>query len=186
MIYRLGERQVQLQGGGHFIAPNATVIGSVILIDTVRAEGAPGQIRRYGREDLLRHAPAQRLSPHDPGVKETLASLEFSGNGPGDVFAVGWNGTILHYDGTSWSGMASATSASIEGVWGSSPSDIFAVGKKISGNAQYATSGRMFSHGTLLFDSDLDQVTEALLRRRRRRPRPAARRSPGSLPEAAR
>lgn len=31
MIYRLGERQVQLQGEGHFIAPNATVIGSVIL-----------------------------------------------------------------------------------------------------------------------------------------------------------
>lgn len=31
MIYRLGERQVQMQGEGQFIAPNATVIGSVVL-----------------------------------------------------------------------------------------------------------------------------------------------------------
>jgi lipoate-protein ligase A len=41
-------------------------------------------------------------------------------------------------------------------------SDIFAGGKKISGNAQYATSGRMFSHGTLLFNTDLEQMLKAL------------------------
>jgi lipoate-protein ligase A len=41
-------------------------------------------------------------------------------------------------------------------------SDIFANGKKISGNAQYATTGRMFSHGTLLFDSNLENLLKAL------------------------
>ena len=41
-------------------------------------------------------------------------------------------------------------------------SDIFAAGKKISGNAQYSTAGRMFSHGTLLFDSDLEALLKAL------------------------
>lgn len=45
-------------------------------------------------------------------------------------------------------------------------SDIFASGRKISGNAQYATAGRMFSHGTLLFDSDLDTLSKALTPRR--------------------
>jgi len=44
--------------------------------------------------------------------------------------------------------------------------DILADGRKISGNAQFATPTRMFSHGTLLLDSDLDAVTAAL------RPRP--------------
>lgn len=34
--------------------------------------------------------------------------------------------------------------------------------RKISGNAQFATKGRMFSHGTLLFDSDMSNVTSAL------------------------
>jgi lipoate-protein ligase A len=40
--------------------------------------------------------------------------------------------------------------------------DILAGGRKISGNAQFATPTRMFSHGTLLLDSDLDDVTAAL------------------------
>lgn len=31
MIYKLGEREVELIGGPHFIAANATVIGSVVL-----------------------------------------------------------------------------------------------------------------------------------------------------------
>ncbi|QQE81010.1 lipoate--protein ligase [Alicyclobacillus sp. SO9] len=34
--------------------------------------------------------------------------------------------------------------------------------KKISGNAQFATKGRMFSHGTLMFDVDLNEVVNAL------------------------
>ncbi|MEM7164076.1 MAG: lipoate--protein ligase [Planctomycetota bacterium] len=40
--------------------------------------------------------------------------------------------------------------------------DIVADGRKISGNAQFTTSNRMFSHGTLLFASELDRVQEAL------------------------
>jgi lipoyltransferase and lipoate-protein ligase len=34
--------------------------------------------------------------------------------------------------------------------------------RKVSGNAQFATRGRMFSHGTLLFDSAMDNVASAL------------------------
>ncbi len=44
-------------------------------------------------------------------------------------------------------------------------SDIFANGKKISGNAQYSSAGRMLSHGTLLFDSDHETLTSALVPR---------------------
>ena len=40
--------------------------------------------------------------------------------------------------------------------------DILAGGRKISGNAQFARPDRMFSHGTLLLDSNLDDVTAAL------------------------
>lgn len=40
--------------------------------------------------------------------------------------------------------------------------DILAEGRKVSGNAQYATKGRMFSHGTLMFDLNLDAVVSAL------------------------
>ncbi|TYR74874.1 lipoate--protein ligase [Rossellomorea vietnamensis] len=40
--------------------------------------------------------------------------------------------------------------------------DIEAEGRKISGNAQFSTKGRMFSHGTLLFDSEIENVVSAL------------------------
>ncbi|MFJ7971896.1 lipoate--protein ligase [Psychrobacillus sp. NPDC096389] len=40
--------------------------------------------------------------------------------------------------------------------------DILAEGKKISGNAQFSTRGRMFSHGTLMFDTEIDKVVSAL------------------------
>ena len=45
-------------------------------------------------------------------------------------------------------------------------SDIFVEGRKISGNAQYATPQRMFSHGTLLFDTDLGEMLRAINPRR--------------------
>ena len=41
-------------------------------------------------------------------------------------------------------------------------SDIYVDGKKISGNAQYLASNRMVSHGTILFDSDLEALLRAL------------------------
>lgn len=40
--------------------------------------------------------------------------------------------------------------------------DLLAEGKKISGNAQFSTKGRMFSHGTLLFNSEMENVVSAL------------------------
>ncbi|MBQ6075762.1 MAG: lipoate--protein ligase [Lachnospiraceae bacterium] len=40
--------------------------------------------------------------------------------------------------------------------------DVTADGKKFSGNAQYIREGRVMHHGTILFDSDLSAVQEAL------------------------
>ena len=40
--------------------------------------------------------------------------------------------------------------------------DIIVGGRKISGNAQFTNTKAMFSHGTLLFDSNLDDVVKAL------------------------
>ncbi|MGG0644181.1 lipoate--protein ligase [Sporosarcina gallistercoris] len=40
--------------------------------------------------------------------------------------------------------------------------DLLVDGKKVSGNAQFATQGRMFSHGTLMFDTEIEEVVNAL------------------------
>ena len=54
--------------------------------------------------------------------------LRLWGNSGNDVFAVGYEGTILHYNGTSWSAQNSGTTQDILSVWGNSASDVFAVG----------------------------------------------------------
>jgi len=45
-----------------------------------------------------------------------------------DVFAVGYNGIILHYDGNTWKLMESGTKIWFSSVWGSSATDVFAAG----------------------------------------------------------
>src|SRR5699024_1136747 len=40
--------------------------------------------------------------------------------------------------------------------------DLAADGRKISGNAMFSTKGRMFSHGTLMLDSEIENVVSAL------------------------
>jgi photosystem II stability/assembly factor-like uncharacterized protein len=45
-----------------------------------------------------------------------------------DVFAVGDQGVILHYDGKEWDSMNSRTTHNLFKIWGNSDSDVFAVG----------------------------------------------------------
>ena len=50
------------------------------------------------------------------------------GSSSSNVFAVGSGGTILKYNGTSWSSMTSGTTNQLNSVWGSSGTNVFAVG----------------------------------------------------------
>ncbi|MBN1637363.1 MAG: hypothetical protein JW866_00225 [Ignavibacteriales bacterium] len=48
-----------------------------------------------------------------------------------DVFAVGLEGTILHYDGNSWVHMNSGTNMNLVDIWGFSSNDVYACGGDI-------------------------------------------------------
>jgi hydrogenase maturation protease len=61
----------------------------VILVDTVKADGKPGDMRVFQLEEILRTAPGPRLSPHDPGIKDALLTVAAAGKGPADVVLVG-------------------------------------------------------------------------------------------------
>jgi len=51
------------------------------------------------------------------------------GAAPGDVWAVGMLGTLLHFDGTVWTRVAAGlTTRHLWGVWGSAANDVFVVG----------------------------------------------------------
>jgi hypothetical protein len=51
------------------------------------------------------------------------------GSASDDVWAVGYAGTILHWDGTLCSMVPSTTTAPLDAVWGSGPRSAFAVGQ---------------------------------------------------------
>ena len=96
---------VEAIAAGYELPPNVSVIdlgtpgldltpflsGSdvAIIVDTVRAEGSPGDLRIYRREDLFKHGPPMRLGPHDPGLAQTLLTLEFAGCAPKEVILIG-------------------------------------------------------------------------------------------------
>lgn len=63
--------------------------GQIVLIDTIRAPGRPGEIRLYDREAILETLSRPRLSPHDPGVSEALSALELAGEGRKELLLVG-------------------------------------------------------------------------------------------------
>jgi hydrogenase maturation protease len=71
------------------LAPWVTDLEALVLVDTVRAPAPPGTLRLYRRDDILRHPPQTRLSPHDPGLKEALLTAEFAGRAPREVLLVG-------------------------------------------------------------------------------------------------
>jgi len=68
-------------------------------------------------------------------LTDVIATTALWGSGPDDLWAVGFSivsgaGTILNFDGASWSSTIEGTIASQWGVWGSGPDDVWATGER--------------------------------------------------------
>jgi hydrogenase maturation protease len=62
---------------------------AIILIDAVKANGNPGDVKLYRKDQLVLIPIKQRVSPHDPALVEALLFSELSGTCPKDVLLVG-------------------------------------------------------------------------------------------------
>jgi hydrogenase maturation protease len=80
---------VDLGTPGLDLLPWLADLECAVVVDTVTIALPPGTVRVYGKEDVLRHAPAPRVSPHDPGLKQALMLLEFAGRAPRELTLVG-------------------------------------------------------------------------------------------------
>jgi len=89
--YELGAdaEVVDLGTPGLDLTPWLADAAHIIIVDTIRASEPPGTLRIYGKADIVRRAPFARVSPHDPGLKEALLTLEFAGRGPDTVTLIG-------------------------------------------------------------------------------------------------
>jgi hypothetical protein len=63
------------------------------------------------------------------GSPGQLSLTSVWGSSVQDMFVVGEQGRILHYDGVSWTSQTSGTGEDLTEVWGSSGSDVYAVGR---------------------------------------------------------
>lgn len=61
----------------------------LVIVDTVTADGRAGDLHQFRLSDVLRGAAMERLSAHDPGVKEALLNVAAAGMGPKHVLLLG-------------------------------------------------------------------------------------------------
>jgi hydrogenase maturation protease len=71
------------------LTPYLADADTVLLVDAVKAEGPPGTIRLYSREEFLARPAGPRLSPHAPGLTEALLALDLVGCAPREILLVG-------------------------------------------------------------------------------------------------
>ena len=62
---------------------------AAVLVDAVKARGAPGEVRIFDKAALLEKKPILALSPHEPGVREAILNADFMGVTPPVVKLVG-------------------------------------------------------------------------------------------------
>ena len=72
--------------------------------------------------------PSRRASGGESPLPQGNRLNGIWGSGANDVWAVGDSGTIVHWNGTAWSIVASGTTKNLHGVWGSVANDVWAVG----------------------------------------------------------
>jgi len=64
-------------------------LDAAVVVDVVKADGAPGEVRRYDRDALVVRPPLLALSPHEPGLREAILNAEFLGVAPRTIRLVG-------------------------------------------------------------------------------------------------
>ncbi len=74
---------------GLMIAHKLEEASRVYIIDTVFAEGAPGKVLRYGRDEILFRTIPIKLSQHQAGIQEMLLVSELRGRCPQEITLIG-------------------------------------------------------------------------------------------------
>ena len=62
---------------------------AVVVVDALRLRAPPGELRVLDRAELLGARPVLPVSPHEPGLREALLTLDFEGRAPPVVKLVG-------------------------------------------------------------------------------------------------
>ncbi len=64
-------------------------LDAVVVVDVVNASGPPGEVRLYGKDELVERPPILAMSPHEPGLREAIMNADFLGVSPRAIRLVG-------------------------------------------------------------------------------------------------
>jgi hydrogenase maturation protease len=89
--YNFPENVVLIDGGtaGIFLSPEIDYLDKLLIVDVVKAEGKPGDIKIYEKEDFFIDRLPLKLSPHQLGLQEVLLLNEMKGTCPEEIKLVG-------------------------------------------------------------------------------------------------
>jgi len=89
--YEFPENVILIDGGtaGIFLSPEIDYLDKLLIIDVVKAEGKPGEIRVYNKEDFFIDRLPLKLSPHQLGLQEVLLLNEIKGTCPKEIKLIG-------------------------------------------------------------------------------------------------
>lgn len=62
---------------------------SVMVLDTVSSKGTPGEIKIYRDGEIIGSAPPPRITPHQPGLRESLMATELTDASPEEMVLIG-------------------------------------------------------------------------------------------------
>jgi hypothetical protein len=103
--------------------PRPTAIAVALLTAAALAASC-----RSGDESKDKTPAARSATPDDRQMAITSSLSAVWGSGPSDVWAVGTDGAMVHFDGHSWTASKSGTAKSLSAVYGTAKDDVWAVG----------------------------------------------------------
>ena len=85
---------VELGTQGLDLTPYVRGVEALVVVSSVHRGSAPGTLHRLSREEVLdrdlpSREPALRNSPYEPGVRNLVLTLEFTGGAPRCVWVLG-------------------------------------------------------------------------------------------------
>src|SRR5262249_14744882 len=127
-VWAVGSQILHRDPGGTWSAPPATAVTgdhSAVWGSSASDVWVAGCDLSGATCGLLQ--PLQNGNFDKVDAPKTGALLGLWGSSQNDIFAVGKGGTILHYDGSTWTTEPSSTTVDLRAVWGAS-GEVFAVG----------------------------------------------------------
>lgn len=85
---------VELGTQGLDLTPYVRGVEELVVVSSVHRGGAPGTLHRLERAEVMDRTlpdrePSLRSSPYEPGLRNLVLTLEFTGGAPGGVWVVG-------------------------------------------------------------------------------------------------